>query len=40
MKQTDKACEQILMALQQGFTDMYGEEVENLKKTHCTGKAK
>jgi tetratricopeptide (TPR) repeat protein len=29
------ACQQIEKSLQQGFTEMYGEEVEELRKKHC-----
>jgi Flp pilus assembly protein TadD len=35
LKQEDKACADIQKALQYGFTEMYGDEVELLKKKHC-----
>jgi tetratricopeptide (TPR) repeat protein len=33
--QKAKACADLETALKFGFTDMYGDEVENLKKQHC-----
>jgi tetratricopeptide (TPR) repeat protein len=36
MKDPNRACKDFTKALEQGFTRMYGEEVENLKKKHCT----
>jgi tetratricopeptide (TPR) repeat protein len=35
MKQNAKACADIDEALRSGFTKMYGDEVEELKKKHC-----
>jgi tetratricopeptide (TPR) repeat protein len=34
-KLKDKACEDLQTALDKGFTQQYGEEVNNLKKEHC-----
>lgn len=36
MKDPNRACKDFTEALALGFTRMYGEEVENLKKKHCT----
>ncbi len=35
MKKTTKACEDFQMALDKGFTEQYGDEVEKLIKEHC-----
>jgi tetratricopeptide (TPR) repeat protein len=34
-KKTKKACEDLQKAIDYGFTEMYGEEVEELKKKYC-----
>lgn len=38
LKEMDKACEDIKKALEQGFTEMYGPEMQTLQKQHCAGK--
>ena len=38
LKEDKKACEDIDQALALGFTKMYGEEVEELKKKYCDNK--
>lgn len=38
MKKEGKACEDIDMAIRKGFTDMYGNEMLQLKAKHCGGK--
>ena len=35
LKEKDKACESFRVALKKGFKDMYGDEVNDLLKTHC-----
>jgi tetratricopeptide (TPR) repeat protein len=36
MKQYSKACADLQIAIQLGFTQMYGDEVKNLLEQYCT----